>query len=72
MSSEAAGDRLRVFHALASDHNYKAEVAIDIDGSPEVGFVLDYGREAFAGDGLLDGQVVLIKGGRPFPRDVSR
>jgi len=68
---EAAGDRLRVFHALASDHNYEAEVTIDIDGSPEVGFVLYYGREAFAGIGYLDGQAVLIKGGQPFLRDAA-
>ena len=71
VSFEAAGDRLRVFHALASDHNYEADVTIDIDGSPEVGFVLYYGQEAFAGVGLLDGQVVLIKGGRPFLRSAA-
>ena len=69
VSFEAAGDRIRVLHAIASDHNYEAEVTIDVDGSPEVGFVLYYGREAFAGIGLIDGQAVLIKGGRPFPRD---
>ena len=66
---DAAGDRPRVLHALASDHNYEAELTIDIDGSPEVGFVLYYGRDAFAGIGYLDGQVVLIKGGQPFLRD---
>ena len=71
VSFEAAGDRLRVFHALASDHNYEAEVSIDIDGSPEVGFVLYYGQEAFAGIGLLDGQAVLIKDGRPLLRDAA-
>ena len=66
---DAAGDRPRVLHALASDHNYEAEMTIDIDGSPEVGFVLYYGRDAFAGIGYLDGQAVLIKGGQPFLRD---
>lgn len=71
VSFEAAGDRLRVLHAIASDHNYEAEVTIDVDGSPEVGFVLYYGREAFAGIGLIDGQAVLIKGGRPFPKDAA-
>ncbi len=66
---EAVGDRLRVLHALAADHSYEAEVAIDIDGSPEVGFVLYYGPEAYAGIGLVDGHVALVKGGRPFLRD---
>ena len=68
---DAAGERPRVLHALASDHNYEAEVTIDIDGSPEVGFVLYYGRDAFAGIGYLNGQAVLIKGGRPFLRDAA-
>ncbi len=66
---DAAADRLRVLHALPSDHSYEAEVTLDIEGSPEVGFVLYYGTESFAGIGLLDGRAVLIKGGRPFPRD---
>ncbi len=51
---------------LPSDHNYGAELTIYIEGSPEGGFVLYYGREAFASSGLLDGQVVLSKGGRPL------
>lgn len=68
---EAAGDRLRVLHVLASDHNYEAEVKIDFDGSPEVGFVLYYGPEAFAGIGLADGQAVLIRNGGPFLRDAA-
>ena len=71
VSFEAAGDRLRVLHALASDHNYEAEVTIDIDGSPEAGFVLYYGPGAFAGIGYLDGQAVLLKGGQPFLRDAA-
>ena len=68
---EAAGDSLRVFHAIASDHNYEAEVTIDIDGSPEVGFILYYGREAFAGIGYRNGQAVLLKGGQPVQRDAA-
>ena len=64
-------DRPRVLHALASDHNYEAEVAIDMDGSPEVGFVLYYGPDAFGGIGYLDGQAALIKGGRSFLRDAA-
>ena len=62
----AEGDRLRVSHVLPSDPNYGAELTIYIEGSPEGGFVLYYGREAFASSGLLDGQVVLSKGGRPL------
>ena len=64
---DAAGDRPRVLHAIASDHNYEAEMTIDIDGSPEVGFVLYYGRDAFAGIGHLNGQAVLINGGQAVP-----
>ena len=71
VSFEATGDRLRVLHALASDHNYETEVSVSFDGSPEVGFVLYYGPEAFAGIGHLDGQAVLIKAGRPFLRDAA-
>ena len=68
---EAGGDSLRVFHALASDHNYEVEVTIDIDGSPEVEFVLFYGREAFAVIGCRNGHAVLLKGGQPILRDAA-
>ena len=66
MQFKAAGDRLRVFHALASDHSFEAEVTIETNGTPEFGFVLDYGPKAFTGIGYLDGQTVLIKGRQPF------
>ena len=66
---EAAGDQLRVVHAVASDRSYDASVEIGIEGSPEVGLVLYYGPEAFAGIGLLDGQAVLVKDGQPIRRD---